>query len=170
MKEHVQQNYNFFRSMDETKTWPDKENLQKISINPRSDVEVLLDNTKEIRPRELFTKLQQDRITFKESILLLDYVFQKLLSPARNDFFTAQEHVDRSAYFCDADMEAEILGSIYREEEGPYGFSSSKTSCYEYTYYTYSCNEEQYKNRLRLKAFLDTVKDFGLLETPIIKE
>jgi len=165
MKEPMEYDYNFFNSCDETDTYPAKEVLRDIRIDPTYDIGVLLDNTKDIRPRELFTKLQQDRISFKESILLLNYVFQKILSPARDDYFTAQEHVDRSASFCDADAETEILGSIYHEEEGPVGFSSSKNGCDEYTYYTYSCNEEQYKNRLRLKAFLKAVRDFGLLET-----
>ena len=157
--------YNFFKSMDETATYPEKEILRHIRIDPTYDVEVLLDNGKEIKPRELFTKLQQDRISFKESILLLNYVFQKLLSPAREDYFTAQKHIDRSESLYDANAENGILGSIYREEEGPVGFSTSKNGGDEYTYYTYSCNEEQYENRLRLKAFLDAVKNFGLLQT-----
>ena len=66
----------------------------------------------------------------------------------------------------DAGMETSILGSQYREEEGSVGFSPSENDGDEYIYYTYSCNEEQYKNRLRLKMFLDAVKNFGLLETP----
>lgn len=166
MKEPMEYDFDFFKSMDETDKYPEKEVLRNIRIDPTYDVQILLERAREIRPRELFTKLQQDRISFKESILLLNYVFQKLLSPARDDYYTAQEHVDRSASFCDADAETEILGSIYREEEGPVGFSSSENGGDEYTYYTYSCNEEQYKNRLRLKAFLKAVRDFGLLETP----
>lgn len=131
-----------FRTMYKTKTYLDKEALQKINIDPGYDIAVMLDDNKKIRPRELFTKLQQDRITFKESILLLNYVFQKILLPKRSDYFTATAHHAWSP--------------------------SSPTSMdfYDYTYLTFSCDEEQYKNRLRFKAFLDTVKKFKLLETP----
>lgn len=166
MKDLMEYEFDFFQSLSQTDTYPEKEVLQNIRIDPTYDVAVLLDHNKKIRPRELFTKLQQDRITFQDSILLLNYIFQKILTPARKDYFTAKKHVDNSYSFCDADIEAEILGSLYREEDGPTGFSYFEHGCDEYTYYTYSCNVEQYKNRLRLKAFLDAIRDFGLLETP----
>ena len=145
MQNYTEDYIDLFRSMDETDEYPDKAVIRNIKIDPAYDIESLIDRNRTIRPRELFTKLQQDRISFDESILLLNYVFRKLLIPTNTDFFTAQERTKISGTeFNDSDTE-------------------------EYTYLTYSCDKEQYKNRLRLKAFLDIVKNFALLDTPKIE-
>lgn len=142
MQNYTEDYIDLFRSQDETDEYPDRAVIRNIKIDPAYDVETILDKNNQIKPKELFIKLQQDRITFEESILLLDYVFRKLLIPTNTDYFTAQEHTEvASKNFTDSDTE-------------------------EYTYLTYSCDKEQYKNRLRLKAFLNVVKNFALLETP----
>lgn len=142
MQNYTEDYIDFFRSQDETDEYPDKAVIRNIRIDPGYDVETLLDKTAQIKPKELFTKLQQDRLTFEESILFLDYVFRKLLMPTNTNYFTAQEHTGvASKNLMDTDIE-------------------------EYTYLTYSCDKEQYKNRLRLKAYLDVVKNFALLDTP----
>ena len=142
MQNYTEDYIDLFRSQDETDEYPDKAVIRNIKIDPAYDVETLLNKNLPIKPKELFAKLQQDRLTFEESILLLDYIFRKLLMPTNTDYFTAQEHTEvASKDFTDTDTE-------------------------EYTYLTYSCDKEQYKNRLRLKAYLDVVKNFALLETP----
>ena len=143
MQNYTEDYIDFFRSRDETDEYPDRAVIRNIKIDPVYDIEALLDKNTQVKPKELFAKLQQDRISFEESILFLDYVFRKLLTPTNTDYFTAQEYT-------------EIAGNN----------SAADTDLEEYTYLTYSCDKEQYKNRLRLKAYLDVVKNFALLDTP----
>jgi len=154
----------------ETRKYPDKDVLHKLnSMELQGDMFAHVANliTKETDPDTLFSKLKNDTISADETIMFLNYVFRKILKPTKEHYFsrTLVEEHDPHALLYDTESEREILDAISLEEgdiitdSRPYGPA-------DISYYTYSCNEKQYKNRICLKEILNIMTESPFLATP----